>query len=342
MDDLENIIRRIFVAIISIWIFIIIGKQFHWFDWVGPTLKVVWFIIKIILGIALVVGVIWFVYYIKNKPKIEKEKQEKINLGRKRKKKLPIVKRYSDYELGKMSEEEFQQLKLQVEKELKKKKKKRKELELEVGIILTKVKKCRSDDLTDLNKEQKEYLINKWKKEIREMIEAGNDQDAIIDFMCGNKKVKIKRPISRGKRLSNKIENIKYAIEEYSTDRLIKSERELETVIYEYLRHKFPQYNFEFQKRVPKGRVDIVVDDEIAIELKIADNKGNLNSLFAQIEWYMDEYDKLLIVILDLNKVPDLDDFIDRFKQKGAEVIVLTEENIRLKRPKHKTNYRRY
>lgn len=239
----------------------------------------------------------------------------------------------SDEELGKLSPEEFVELKKQLLLQKKEKEKKNKELELEIGIILTKVKKHREDELIDLNEEQKEYQINKWKKEIREMIEAGNNQENIIEFMCGNEEIKIKKPKSHEKFLGDKFENIVSVIEGYSTDRLIRSERELETVIYEFLRHKFPEYNFEFQKRVPKGRVDIVVDDEIAVELKIADNKGNLNSLFAQIEWYTDEYEKLIILILDLNRVPDLEDFKERFEEKGAKVVVLTEENIRFRRP---------
>ena len=72
-----------------------------------------------------------------------------------------------------------------------------------------------------------------------------------------------------------------------------------------------------------------------------ADNKGNLNSLFGQINWYTKKYAKLLIVILDLNKVPDLQEFIDDFEEKGAEVVILTEENVRFKRlnKKQQTHY---
>jgi len=99
MDDLEDTIKGIFALVIGVGVFIIIGQQFHWFDWVGPTLKVIWLIIKIILGLALVAGIIWIIYYIKNKPRInaerrkkEAERQKIIELGKKRREELEKLK----------------------------------------------------------------------------------------------------------------------------------------------------------------------------------------------------------------------------------------------------------
>ena len=71
------------------------------------------------------------------------------------------------------------------------------------------------------------------------------------------------------------------------------------------------------------GRIDIVIDKEIAIELKIAENRGNLDSLFAQLEWYKEIFDQICILILDLNMVDTIQEYKRRLEEKGANVVII-------------------
>jgi hypothetical protein len=306
-QDAGDLIKGVFTAIIVVWIIIAIGNQFHWFDWLGPFLKIVWFIIKILLVLAVISVILYIIYYLKNKPEIEKRRKEEQKLERIKAEEFEVLKR----------KEEAQRLK---------------KLNLEKTIILKKVKKIKSSDLEGLNKSEKEYLIGKWENKILELLENENSDEKIVAYFSGERG-KIRKRMTFSSNTNDLFEDVLSSIEVYSTPRLIGSERAFEDCLFEFLRERFSKSHIDFQRRIDKGRVDIVIDDEIALELKIADNKGNLNSLFGQIEWYKDHFDKLAIIILDVGRVPDLDDFIERFESKGARVIVLTDENIRFRRP---------
>lgn len=277
---------------------------------------------------------------------IKKEDEERnLKIGSDRKRELDSlgIKNTEDLDLislGNLGLEDYNRLRDGLKSKMVEEGRKRKESEMEVSIALIKVKKCKSEELEGLNEEQKRYLSGKWEKEIHQLFEAGNTSDEIISYLCGKENARIKtRRVTNDKiqvKSRDKFQRVVETIENYSTSRIIRDERELESVIYEHLRTIFPQpqYNVGYQKKLPKGRVDIDIDDEIAIELKIADNRGNLNQLFAQIEWYKDEYKHLILVILDLDRVPDIDDFVQKFKNKGVTVIILSEENVRFKRGK--------
>jgi hypothetical protein len=120
------------------------------------------------------------------------------------------------------------------------------------------------------------------------------------------------------------------ALKSYTSERILRDEREFETAIYEYLKTRFSDKKIISQKETKFGkRVDIVINDRIGIELKIADNSGNLDSLFAQIEWYKENFEKLLFVILDMNKVHHINEYVKRFRDKGIEVILIKDIRFR-------------
>lgn len=270
----------------------------------------------------------------------QKKQMEYTNIGSQRRKELESqgftnIKDDDKY-LGQLNDHDYNLFKIELERKRKEKEQKLKDQQVEISIILTKVKNCRSEELVDLNDEQKNYLLRKWEEEISQLYANGNRFNEIINYLCGKENAKIKtRLVTEDKSKNehgNKFQKIIETIKNYYDTRIIRDERELESVINVLLKTKFPEYNVVYQKKIPKGRVDIVIDDEIAIELKIADNTGNLNQLFGQIEWYKEVYKQLIIVILDLDRVPEIDDFVRKFKERGASVIVLTEENIRFKR----------
>jgi len=143
-------------------------------------------------------------------------------------------------------------------------------------------------------------------------------------------KVWIKLSKLFGVKYEKKLTEILDVLRYYSTDRIMRDEREFETGIYEYLKSKLPRMKIKHQHKVRMGRIDIIVGGDTAIELKIADNRGNLDSLFAQIEWYKEEFNNLIIVIVDLGLVNSINEYKKRFEKKGAIVIIL--KNIRVSR----------
>ncbi|MDP7262972.1 MAG: hypothetical protein QGI38_00415 [Candidatus Woesearchaeota archaeon] len=81
---------------------------------------------------------------------------------------------------------------------------------------------------------------------------------------------------------------------------------------------------FDVSKMKKKNAIiDLYIDNEIALELKIAESIGVLDRCSGQIERYVDCFDKLAVLILDVGKIKDLKIFIDRFKKKGAKVFVI-------------------
>ena len=303
-------------------------------------IPVIWTIIKILFYISVISGLIW-VYYTKYKPKIEKKREKISEEGKKRREKLLGNVCENDYELGNMSDEEFKELEIDIKREHEEKEKKRKEVEMETRIILKTYQRYKKNFLITLDKEEKEYQINKWTKKIKDLVKSGHKQQDIIDHMFGKIMLTVKNP-KNNEETNDKLNEITDALEEYHTDRLIRDEEQLETVIYEYLKHTFSEYDVQFQQTINgRRRVDIVIDSEIAIELKIADKRKNLDSLFAQIEWYKDSFDKLVLLILDLGYIQDLGEFKERFESKGAEVVILNKENISRFQRRNK-NKRRY
>lgn len=169
-DDLENTIKGIAIIIVVIWVVFELGKSAGWFDWVGPTLSVIWFIIKIIFVILLLSGVGYLIYYMKNKERIDQERE------RKRK------------EREKQEAEE--------------KKKSKEEQEIRTGIILKRIKKLKKSELEDLDQREQNYLINKWKEKLSNYLWMDDDKK-IIKEVLGEEEHKgqpPRQPISKGLR----------------------------------------------------------------------------------------------------------------------------------------------
>ena len=128
---------------------------------------------------------------------------------------------------------------------------------------------------------------------------------------------------------------ILHALNNFESDRIFQNEREFETAVYTHLKAKFPNYDIQWQYGTKEGRaIDIVVNHKIAIELKIAENRGNLDDGFSKIVWYKEKggFNQLAIVILDVGMMSfeDLKEYQDLFSEKGAKVVI---KKGRLSRP---------
>lgn len=297
----DDIIKGILGLIVAIIIFITIGKQFHWFDFMKST----GFIVTMIIIGAIILGVILGVvaYYIRNWDKIQRAKAERIK----------------EAERIAAAEEEK---KRQAEE------KRNREIDLRTNLILKKILTKDKEYLTGLNKKEKEYRINLRRKEIMGFVESGNDDERIIDYYTiegSPKPIKVRggTETDEEEELFNAV--LKKISEDYEADRTFRDEREFETSLYEFLKAHFPNHSIVPQYRTAgRGKVDIVIDDEVAIELKIADRFKNLHDLISQIHFYKKEFDKIIIGILDVGLIDEdeMNEMIEEYENMGAEVIV--------------------
>jgi len=98
-------------------------------------------------------------------------------------------------------------------------------------------------------------------------------------------------------------------------------ERDLEAQMVQSLKALFGTNKVNYQERARGGRVDIVVDDKYAIELKVINSPSQLNGMVGQIMNYSEEYDMVFLWMYDIKsqlKTKDLDNF--KAKMKKAQV----------------------
>ena len=109
----------------------------------------------------------------------------------------------------------------------------------------------------------------------------------------------------------------------------VRDEEDLEKQLYQYLKARLGrcvvrQYPVEDQK------IDIAIDGRIGIEIKIAESRSKLQRLIGQVLDYVEYFDEVIAVILDVGTNVDIDSYIKKLRQLGAEVVVL-EGNIKRK-----------
>ncbi|KFM15029.1 hypothetical protein AAA799O18_00354 [Marine Group I thaumarchaeote SCGC AAA799-O18] len=102
-----------------------------------------------------------------------------------------------------------------------------------------------------------------------------------------------------------------------------------------FLKAKFPDKKIDREVVLQNGdRVDIVIDDKFALELKVPIDRIYLRNLTAQLEEYLEEYDFLGVVIADITEeqeeneeepmTQNINEYVDRFKSKfGVQSVVL-------------------
>ncbi len=126
-------------------------------------------------------------------------------------------------------------------------------------------------------------------------------------------------------KIKDEIDRIKELLKDYEPPP-IRDEKEFERSFYSHLKAKDSNMKIQFQQKLTNGgRIDILIDNQIGIELKIAESKNHLRSLIGQVEEYLEVLDKLLIVILDVGYL-DRDTivyYIKKFEKKGAVAFVV-------------------
>ena len=108
---------------------------------------------------------------------------------------------------------------------------------------------------------------------------------------------------------ANEFNDILDTIEEKFPPEKIKDEKELQGQLAVFL-NAVTDTKVEREVRTKSGdKIDILIDDNYVLELKVPSGKDSLRSLSAQIEEYMEEFPLLAVVIADKSDlVSDKDD----------------------------------
>ena len=108
----------------------------------------------------------------------------------------------------------------------------------------------------------------------------------------------------------------------------IKDEKELQSQLTIFIKAKFPELKIEREVITKsKNELDIVIDDNLVLELKVPKNRTHLRNLSAQLEEYAEEYPNLCAVIADTsgNPLPDgktlditeeINEYTDKYQRK--------------------------
>ena len=103
----------------------------------------------------------------------------------------------------------------------------------------------------------------------------------------------------------------------------VRDETELENQLVQFLR---PKYGNAVQEQVPTpyGRIDVVLFNKYALELKLATNKNNLRDMEGQLRDYKKAYSNLAAIILRVNvDYNDMNYYIGEYAKDGIKSVVI-------------------
>ena len=131
------------------------------------------------------------------------------------------------------------------------------------------------------------------------------------------------------------------SINEYFIPEPIADEKELQGQLAVFFRTKYPDR--EVQREVPIGRgsrVDIVIDQRFAFELKVPRNRVTLRDLISQLDEYSETFPKICAVLLifDHSLIAVAEEYSKKYKQQcNAETVIIdggTKRNSRTQKRK--------
>lgn len=113
----------------------------------------------------------------------------------------------------------------------------------------------------------------------------------------------------------------------------VRDEEELEKILVEFLKIRYPNKRIERQIDSPKGRIDVVIDGKYGLEIKIAESREKLRNLIGQVEDYLKIYKEVVAVVLDPHKVDlkEIEEYGNHITDLGAYFLTVRGE---LKRKK--------
>lgn len=116
--------------------------------------------------------------------------------------------------------------------------------------------------------------------------------------------------------------------------RPVRDEKEFKAQVFSFLAGKFGIANIREEYSIGGRKVDIIAFDDIAIELKIARDQASMNNLIGEVFKLRNAgLDKIVAVVLDVGKYPNIHSDVEQLKQLGAHVVVIRGK---LKEPRTK------
>ena len=119
---------------------------------------------------------------------------------------------------------------------------------------------------------------------------------------------------------NNELNDILDVIDEKFKPEIIIDEKELQGQLAVFLKAVYPDRKIEREVTTKRGdKIDILIDDNYVLELKVPSGKDKLRALSAQIEEYMEEFPLLAVVIADSSKAASdqKSEFFDPDLEKG-------------------------
>lgn len=104
----------------------------------------------------------------------------------------------------------------------------------------------------------------------------------------------------------------------------VRDENDFEKQLTQFLKIKYPD-RARRQIDTPKGKIDIVIDNRYAIELKIADGKGKLRDLVGQVYSYKKILNDVAVILLDVSKMShhEIKEYTDDYGRLGVKTVIL-------------------
>ena len=104
----------------------------------------------------------------------------------------------------------------------------------------------------------------------------------------------------------------------------VRDENDFEKQLTQFFKIKYPN-RARRQIDTRKGKIDIVIDNRYAIELKIADSKGKLRDLVGQVYSYKKIYNDVAVVLLDVGRMShsEIKEYINDYAGLGVKTVVL-------------------
>lgn len=117
-----------------------------------------------------------------------------------------------------------------------------------------------------------------------------------------------------------------------------RSEEDFEKQLYQWLNAK----DFKTKRQVSdktRSPVDLVIDNRVAVEIKIAESLTHVRTLVGQVLDDIDYYEKVVAVIIDYGRLQGIDEYAKKIEKinPGNTAVVVLEADV--KRRKRKDKY---
>lgn len=161
-------------------------------------------------------------------------------------------------------------------------------------------------------------------KKIREEIQKLESGEALVEETTSKKR---RRSQTKKKSVIEEID-IFDLLADFRPE-TVRDEEDFEKQLYQFLKARLGS---KVKRQVPVGnqKIDIAIGDKVGIELKIAENRSKLQRLVGQVMDYVDYFDEVIAVVLDVGANVDLENYMRKLQRLGAQVLIL-EGSIRRK-----------